>query len=156
MPALLPRQNVWHLFPAVLIIETPEHYQGFVSITSVDGMAHGWGHAKESRYEETWRLAGEGGLLLEKVKAERPDARILCLTQAWEQARSELGGRDLVTPPANGGDHQGPGPSPPLLALLQLMTPTSVGIDYTHAPRNGEPVVPAIADRSSQLNTNGH
>lgn len=146
--------DVWHLFPAVLIIETPDHYQGFVSITSVDGMAHGWGHAKEPRYEETWRLAGEGGLLLEKVKAERPDARILCLTQAWERARSHLEGRELVTPPRNGGDHQAPSPYAPFLALLQLMTPTLVGSDYTYAP-NGEPIVPAIADRSSQLYTNG-
>jgi len=136
----------WHLFPAVLIIETPEHCQGFVSLTSVDGNAQGWGHANEPRYEETWRLAEEG-FLLEKVKAERPDARILCLTQAWEQARSHLEERDLVTPPANGagGDHQGL--SAPYLALLQLMTPTSVGSD--HAPSNGEPIAPAIADRSS-------
>ena len=121
-------------------------------------MAQGWGHAKEPRYEETWRLAGEGGLLLEKVKAERPDARLLCLTQAWEQAHSQLEGRDLVTPPPNGvgGDHQGLSPFAPLLALFQLMTPTLVDSDYTHAPRNGEPIVPAIPDRSSQLYTNGH
>jgi len=137
--------DIWHLFPAVLIIETPEHYQGFVSLTSADGLDYGWGHANEPRYEETWRLAGEG-LLLEKVKAERPDARILCLTQAWEQARSHLEGRDLATPPANGagGDHQAL--SAPYLALLQLMTPTLVGSD--HAPGNGKPAVPAVANRS--------
>ncbi|MCZ6535509.1 MAG: hypothetical protein O6914_06005 [Chloroflexi bacterium] len=141
--------EVWHLFPAVLIIEAPEHYQGFVYLTSVDGMAYGWGQAKEPRYEETWRLGGEGGLLLEKVKAERPDARILCLNQAWEQAHSHLEGRNLVVPPPNGGDRPGPSPSGPLLALLQLMTPTSVSSDYTDAPRKGEPVVSAFPDRSN-------
>ena len=143
--------DLWHLFPAVLIIETTEYYQGFVYLTSVDGMAHGWGHAKEPRYEETWRLAGEGGLLLEKVQAERPDARILCLTQAWEQARSHLEARDSVIPPSDGagGSRPGPSPSPSFLALLQLMTPTSGGSDYTDAPRKGEPVVSAFPDLSS-------
>ncbi len=138
----------WHLFPAVLIIETPEHCQGFVSLTSVDGNAYGWGHANEPRYEETWRLAEEG-FLLEKVKAERPDARILCLTQAWEQARSQLEGRDLVTPPPNGagGDRHGPSPSPPLLALLQLMTPTPVVSDHSNALENGDYIARVIPNR---------
>ena len=143
--------EVWHHFPAVMIIETPEHFLGFVSLTSVDGTAQGWGYAKELRYEETWRLARDGGLLLEKVQAERPDARILCLTQAWEQARSRLEGQDLATPPPHGAAS-----SAPFLALFHLMTPTSVGSDYNHASRKGEPVASAIGNRSSQLYPNGH
>ena len=82
--------------PIVLIFETSEYYQAFVAIARAGGGAVYSGSASEPRYEEFWRTGGERGMVLEKAKRERLDAATLCLTRAWEEAYSQLSGREAV------------------------------------------------------------
>ena len=92
------------LLVAVLLLEAPEFYQVLVSIPSASGPCRSWGYGQEARYEEVWRLGGEGGLILERVKEERLDAPSLCLTRAWKEALPHLARLDLMQPFSNGTD----------------------------------------------------
>ena len=77
--------------------------------------------------------------MLEKVKEERLDAPSLCLTRAWEEARSRLEGSELMIPLPNraGGDHEEGSLSDPILALLKLAAITYVGSHAAPASSNG-------------------
>ncbi len=77
--------------------------------------------------------------MLEKVKEERLDAPSLCLTRAWEEARSRLEGSELMIslPDRAGGDHEGRSLSDPILALLKLAAITYVGRHPAPASSNG-------------------
>ena len=102
------RADAWPLFPAAVVIERSEYYEAFVHIPLPDGTVSGWGHARQNRYAEIWRLGGETGLSLEKVKEEISDALGLCLSRAWEEARSHLAGSELALPiPLEPGGHFG-------------------------------------------------
>ena len=77
--------------------------------------------------------------MLEKVKEERIEAPSLCLTRAWEEARSRLEGSELLPPLPNGagGDHEWRSLPDPLLALLKLAAMVYVGSHAVPASRNG-------------------
>ena len=87
-----------HQLPIVLIFETAEYYQVFVSIFSAKCGTYCSATAREIRYEEVWGTGGENGLMLEKTKRERVDAAMLCLTRAWEDAHSQLTSQESVLP----------------------------------------------------------
>ena len=92
LPVSTPRANLSSdpqlLYPAILVIETADEYQAFAyGISARDG-THGWGHAREARYQKVWRHGGEGGLVLEQERVERPDAIGQCISKAWEEACS--------------------------------------------------------------------
>jgi len=74
----------------VMMVETREHYQCLVALIH-EGTNHtALGTACVAKYEEEWRAGGASGLVLEKLKIERPDAPILCLSKAWQEAYSQL------------------------------------------------------------------
>ena len=74
----------------ILMIESREYYQCFVTLIR-DGANHSaYGTACVARYEAGWRAGGASGLVLEKWKRERPDAAVLCLGRAWQEAFSHL------------------------------------------------------------------
>lgn len=76
--------------PAILIFQTSEHYHCLVYVTATDYKRRGWGYAQEPKCEEKWHLEGNGSLLLEGVQTVRPVAPLLCVSRAWDQAKSEL------------------------------------------------------------------
>jgi len=87
----------------VIMVETREHYQCFVALIR-DGVNHtAFGTACVVKYEEGWRAGGASGLVLEKWKRERPDAAVLCLARAWQEAFSHLVGIGAVPPPSTDG-----------------------------------------------------
>jgi len=67
-------------------------YHALVSLLSERGKVQAWGYAREERYQETVHKRWEGGVLLEKVKEERPEAIGLCLSRAWQQVRGLVDG----------------------------------------------------------------
>ena len=78
------------VFPAVLMIQYPDHYGAFVSVPSAQGGSFSWAYVEEGRWEERWRRGGERGMVLEKVREERPEAASLCLAGAWKKAHDHL------------------------------------------------------------------
>jgi hypothetical protein len=110
------------LYPVVLILEAPQHYQAVISLISTRGMLHGWGKAEEPRYQVPWRIGTENGGILQQVREERPDALELCLARAWQEA---LAGRPEATLSWADDVQSRPGPAAggqadPGLAYLQL------------------------------------
>jgi len=100
----VPASSVSSLFPAILLIESPEHHQAFVSVLSTEGPMCSLGYAEESRYKDVWCTRWNGGMLLENVKRERPDALAVCLSRAWQEACSHLDPMKEVSPSPNGND----------------------------------------------------
>lgn len=147
-PPYAPAPDVWPLMPAVVIIESPEHYEAFVPVRSAQGNPLSWVYAKEPRYSEVWGTGWERGLLLEKVREEHPDALSLCLARAWEEARSHLEGSELqlstLWPP--GVDIQGRNLPGSLLALLKLAPIAPLGSYPVPESKNGGQVVLAPAE----------
>ena len=91
----------------ILMVETPEHYQCFVALI-YDGAIHtAYGTACVAKYEEGWRAGGASGLVLENLKKERPDAPILCLAEAWQEAFSHLVGTGAKVPALSTDDLPG-------------------------------------------------
>jgi hypothetical protein len=74
------------LAPVVLVSEAPDRYRAVISLVSGLGILEAWGRAEEPRYQESWRLDANKGLLLEQVKEERKDALEMCLARAWHEA----------------------------------------------------------------------
>ena len=74
----------------VLMVETREHYQCFVALIRNRDDHPACGAAWVAKYEEGWRASGASGLVLENWKRERPDAAVLCLARAWQEAFSHL------------------------------------------------------------------
>ena len=142
-PPDAPAPDVWPLMPAVLIIESPGHYEAFVPVRSAQGNTLSWVYAKEPRYSEVWGTGGERGLLLEKVRAEHPDALSLCLARAWEEARSHLEGSEpqlsLLCPPW--ADIQGRNLPDSLLDLTKLALMAPLGSYPVPESKNGGQVV---------------
>lgn len=109
------------LYPVVLILEAPQHYQVVISLVSTRGMLRGWGKAEEPRYQVSWRIGTENGIL-QQVQEERPEALESCLARAWQEV---LVGRPEAT--LSWADdvksHPGPtaeGQADPGLAYLEL------------------------------------
>ena len=82
----------------VLMVETREHYQCFVALICEGADHTALGTACVAKYEEEWRAGGASGLVLEKLKKERPDAPIICLSEAWQEAYSQLVGTATKVP----------------------------------------------------------
>jgi len=82
----------------VLMVETREHYQCFVALIRDGANPTACGTACVAKYEEGWRAGGTSGLVLEKWKRERPDAAVLCLARAWQEAFSRLVGTGAIPP----------------------------------------------------------
>lgn len=131
-----------------LVIEAPEHYQTFVSLLSAKGTALGSGYAKEIRYEEVWQAREDGGLVLEKVKRERPDAVSLCVTRAWQIAHSQLEGSELQMLFANEGPRQAQMLPGPLLTLLGMVPKASIGTSLSLNLDNGGHIYRSPVDAS--------
>ncbi len=127
------------LLPSVLILESPDHYQAVVSFISSQGVAYGWGSAREPRYTKTWRQGGERGLVLEEVNEESPNAPGLCLTRAWEEAVSHLGVSSGVSADRNGnGRHnQSSHFLSPFLTLLRLDSEGALSPEISRSARIG-------------------
>ena len=131
------------VFPAVLMIQHPDHYGAFVSVPSAQGRNCSWAYAEEGRWEERWRRGGERGLVLERVREERSEAVSLCLARAWKEAHDHLQASKLVLPlvtSVDGVKHR-QGLYDSLQVLLNL---AAEGLDGNHA-------VPAL--RSGHLFT---
>ena len=114
-------------YPAILVIETADEYQAFAYGFSARDGTHGWGHAREARYQKVWRHGGEGGLVLEQERVERPDAIGQCISKAWEEACSGRQSGKLVPASQNGTDGSPASPDsfdalPMVSALAQLVT----------------------------------
>jgi len=120
--------------PAVLMIQYPYHYSAVVAINGTEGKTRRHGYAKESRWEERLRRTGVGGLELEMVRYERPEAARMCITRAWQEARSSI--TDLN---ASIGDSGGNSIGLPdsLLALIELADLTKNGGYRVAADWNG-------------------
>jgi len=129
------------VFPAVLMIQYPDHYGAFVSVPSDQGGSFSWVYAEEDRWEEIWRRGGERGLVLEKVREERPEAASLCLAGAWKKAHDHLQAAKLALPLATGvdGAKQRQGLPDSLQVLLNL---AAQSYNSNHA-------VPALPERST-------
>ncbi|MEE9202922.1 MAG: hypothetical protein V3U31_07005 [Dehalococcoidia bacterium] len=127
------------LFPSAVVVEADEHYQAFVSILSAQGTICAWGYAREFRYQEAWQKRWDGGMLLEKVSQERPNALGLCLNRAWHDAWSRFEGSKRPTPPAHGSDGHIEGRSLPnlLTALLNLGGTSRVSHQFSPSRDNG-------------------
>lgn len=97
-----PGDDGRHLYPAILVIQTPEGYQAFASAFSPRDGKFSLGHAQEPRYQEVWRQGGERGLVLEKERVDSPDALRICINKAWEEATSSRPAMGLVKPRQNG------------------------------------------------------
>ena len=78
------------LIPAILVVQGADCYQAFAYLLTRRGTARSWGHGVETRYEEIWRGGGEKGMLLEKVKHERPGALERAVGAAWRVACSQI------------------------------------------------------------------
>lgn len=151
-----PPNDARPLFPAILVIETAEEYQAFASAFLAQDGTYSWGHAREARYQEVWRQGGEGGLVLEKDRVDRPDALSQCLTKAWEEAISQVAGSRMGTPSvtdSNGDDHSTSLPRP-LLDLLKLDAIANLGSHRRANLQNGYGSVPPPLIAPSNL-TNG-
>ena len=74
------------LLPGILVVESPEHYQAYAFVMTPHGTTRLWGQSVETRFEDAWQGGGERGILLEKVKKERPDALGRAIAGAWRQA----------------------------------------------------------------------
>lgn len=137
------------LFPAVLIVETPDSYQAFVCIPSAHGAPYSWGQAREARYEEAWRRTGERGLVLEKMREARPDALGRCVTNAWREASLHLPRTGELSSLATGTDGPPLGLPGPLAALLALKN--GADSDNHRGPPSGnrQGIVPAVARASA-------
>ena len=104
-PTTLSGEKTGH--PAVFMIQYPDHFGAFVSISTDQGGVRSWGYAEEERWEEKWSRGGEGGLVLEKTKAERHEAARLCLVRAYNVACSSLEGsgqEPSINVESNGND----------------------------------------------------
>ena len=125
--------------PTVLLIQYADHYTAFVSISSDERS----GFAEESRWEESWRRTGDGGLLLEKVITERTEAATKCITRAWENAFSSHGNAERRLLPGNGSNGAFTGESnglpDPLVNLLELADLPHVGGPVALVKPNGRP-----------------
>ena len=99
----LPADMISH--PAVFMIQYPDHYGAFVSISTDQRGVRSWGYAEEERWEEKWSRGGERGLVLEKTKAERVEAARLCLVRAYHVACSPL--ENSGRKPSAGGQSNG-------------------------------------------------
>ena len=97
-----PGDDGTHLYPAILVIQTPEGYQAFASAFSPWDGYFSLGHAQEPRYHQVWRQGGEMGLVLEKERVDSPDALRNCINKAWEEATSSRPAMGLVRPGQNG------------------------------------------------------
>ena len=117
--------------PTVFMIQYPDHYSAFVSINSDGSKAQGWGYAEESRWEERWCRAGVGGMVLERVRDERPEAARLCIARAWQGACSPRGEMEWMPHLANGSNgasgDESRGLPDSLLALLELADLSQIG-----------------------------
>lgn len=91
----------------VLMFETPEHYQCFVALIHVGANHAAFGTACVAKYEERSRPSGVFGLVLENLKQQRPDAPVLCLAQAWQEAYSNLEGTGATGTPTLPGNFPG-------------------------------------------------
>ena len=91
--------------PAVFMIQYPDHYGAFVSISTDQRGVRSWGYAEEERWDEKWSRGGERGLVLEKTKAERVEAARLCLVRAYHVACSPL--ENSGRKPSAGGQSNG-------------------------------------------------
>ena len=147
LPTDLPDGKNIH--PAVFMIQYQDHYSAFVSIDSDGGEAQRWGYAEENRWEERWRRAGVGGLVLEKVPGERSEAARLCVVRAWVEAQSYTENTESKLNVSCGSkDSSGdisrdlPGS---MLALLQLADLTK--IESHHVPVDG---VAKLAERTTE------
>ncbi len=127
------------LLPSVLILESPDHYQAVVSFISSQGVAYGWGSAREPRYTKTWRQGGVRGLVLEEVNEESPNAPGLCLTRAWEEAVSHLGVSSGVSADRNGNGRHRPESHflSPFLTLLRLDSEGALSPEISRSARIG-------------------
>ncbi len=126
------------LVPAVLVTESAEHYEVVVSMVRAGDRTCGWGYAKENRYEEVWGTEGEGALLLQKVKQERPHALFRCVTRAWRDAASQLDGADGELPPLSGtADPERERSLPGLFGVLLGLASTNNG-DRRSSPALGD------------------
>ncbi len=127
------------VFPAVLMIQYPDHYGAFVSVPSAQGGSFSWAYAEEGRWEERWRRGGERGLVLEKVREERSEAASLCLAGAWKAAHDHLQAAKLVLPLATGvdGAKQRQGLPDSLQVLLNLAAEGYNGNHAVPALRSG-------------------
>ncbi len=135
-----PASGVWPLYPAAVVVEGNEHYQAFVSILSAQGTICAWGCATESRHEETWRKRWDGGVLLERVTQERPNALGLCLNRAWHDAWSRFEGSEQLPSLAGGGNGHNQGRDLPnlLTALLNLGGTSRAGHQLSSSRDNGQ------------------
>lgn len=139
--------GTWPLFPSAVVVEAAEHYQAFVSILTAQGTICAWGCATESRHEEAWRKRWDGGLLLEKVTQERPNALGLCLNRAWHDAWSRFEGSQQLPPLAHGSDGHIEGRSLPnlLTALLNLGSTSRISHQLSSSRDNGHQGPPQLA-----------
>ena len=133
------------LFPVILVIETAEEYQAYASAFLAEDGTYSWGHAREARYQEVWRQVGEGGLVLEKDRVDRPDALNQCLTNAWKEAISQPAESGVGTPrviDANGDDDSTSLPRP-LRDLLKLEAIANLESHRRATLQNGDRSVPS-------------
>ena len=121
------------VLPSVLILESPDHYQAVVSFVSSQGVAYGWGCALEPRFVKAWRQGGEGGLVLEEVNEELSNALGLSMTEAWNEAISQLDLAHRVSDGRHGNDDHQKGSSflDPFLTLLRLDSTGAVSGDFS-------------------------
>ena len=121
------------LTPMVLILESPDHYQAVVSFISSQGVAYGWGSAREPRSTKHWRQGGERGLVLEEMKEENPFASRRCLTTAWHEAISQLDGALGLTDDMGGINRRADRAQfdRPFLTLLRLDSSCAASADFS-------------------------
>ena len=83
----------------------------------------------------------ERGLVLEKVKGERPEAASLGLAREWQEAYSLLKGSESMDPLASrtNGDNQAQGLPDTLLALLDQVARANGGNHAVAVSRKVQP-----------------
>lgn len=92
--------GIWPLLYTSVIREENDQYQAIVLSYTIEGLLWGWGWTKEPRFNETWKQAKDGSLVLEKRKTDRPGS----LATGLERAAKEASTKQVPSqPPSSNG-----------------------------------------------------
>ena len=83
-------------FATVFVMQSPESYQTVACLSTDLGITGSVGYGIEPQCEEVWHRVGERGMLLEKVRQERPDALDHSIAKAWQVACSQIDDGELM------------------------------------------------------------